>query len=637
MCEVKIRRRYNNQFVEELNSPIGSYKEYDASESPEEVISEGNDIDESCDVHSMTPESSAKSTMSSDRLSINFDDSMLGGAWKSLHKQYYGLKKFKNKAMQMDYRDSDCQTLPWEPPYTIKPGHEPEVLTLTHLTWGKGLPAGAHEIELINRMRMRRAWERLLPPMDTPANAKTRVEILSALEAEEWAFREAEIQVVMDLRMKLAQEFMESRESEKQRIRDARLAWLDEQLSERKQREVKAARTKCSRELRKLRQRSAKARPGKRDEAEFRACSRWKHQARRKWPSAAESRPRGEPRSESARDKGQPLPSTDSEVEEQYRRWLSLSSVRKQSAPAESSVKLCPRVQRRNESNFAQLSRALEAIAAERDEAAAAACGLLRRKPRLPSLPPTPSPPERSQEAGDADDEADRSASLLRRLVKGRALQSEILEGRSRCKELIEELRSARALERAAADAGPAARPSRDSNPERAREILAAIEGKTVATTLVFLTDELTRLLAEKRAHAAAVLAEREATMRWIARASDERLQLNRRDELDEMYRQILKIGQESVEPYLEEIFNRGVEWSSAKAAEDHVVRLADEADELASHARGFDGEGLVADMLYGSLLREVEKESARRGLREIQQGYLRAARASVYDATPIS
>lgn len=62
---------------------------------------------------------------------------------------------------------------------------------LDNLTWKHGLPAGVHEIHIINRMRIKRAWEAILPPMDTPANIKMRSSIITTLEVEEWAFRES--------------------------------------------------------------------------------------------------------------------------------------------------------------------------------------------------------------------------------------------------------------------------------------------------------------------------------------------------------------------------------------------------------------------------------------------------------------
>lgn len=54
-----------------------------------------------------------------------------------------------------------------------------------------------HDIEIINRMRIRRAWEKILPPMDTEANIKLRTNIVAALEADEWAYRESVIFVFL--------------------------------------------------------------------------------------------------------------------------------------------------------------------------------------------------------------------------------------------------------------------------------------------------------------------------------------------------------------------------------------------------------------------------------------------------------
>ena len=62
---------------------------------------------------------------------------------------------------------------------------------MAHLAWKQGLPVGMHEVEIINRMRMQKAWQAVLPPMDSEANIKLRESILAALEADNWSFREA--------------------------------------------------------------------------------------------------------------------------------------------------------------------------------------------------------------------------------------------------------------------------------------------------------------------------------------------------------------------------------------------------------------------------------------------------------------
>ena len=41
--------------------------------------------------------------------------------------------------VQTDYRESDTQTDPYTPQYVVKPGENPELLTLANLSWGKSV------------------------------------------------------------------------------------------------------------------------------------------------------------------------------------------------------------------------------------------------------------------------------------------------------------------------------------------------------------------------------------------------------------------------------------------------------------------------------------------------------------------
>lgn len=42
----------------------------------------------------------------------------------------------RNRGTQTDYRDSEAQTDPYSPPYFVRPGTNPEILLIKHLTWG---------------------------------------------------------------------------------------------------------------------------------------------------------------------------------------------------------------------------------------------------------------------------------------------------------------------------------------------------------------------------------------------------------------------------------------------------------------------------------------------------------------------
>lgn len=77
----------------------------------------------------------------------------------------------RTQAIQTDYMEREAQTDPYTPEYVVKPGEQPEVLTLATLMYSmyldreyffeyfyllifleKGLPAGLAEVEMIERM-----------------------------------------------------------------------------------------------------------------------------------------------------------------------------------------------------------------------------------------------------------------------------------------------------------------------------------------------------------------------------------------------------------------------------------------------------------------------------------------------------
>ena len=47
------------------------------------------------------------------------------------------------------FRESEAQTDPFTPEYVVEKENAPEVLTIAHLKYGKGLPASMAEMELI--------------------------------------------------------------------------------------------------------------------------------------------------------------------------------------------------------------------------------------------------------------------------------------------------------------------------------------------------------------------------------------------------------------------------------------------------------------------------------------------------------
>lgn len=74
--------------------------------------------------------------------------------------------------------------------------------------------------------------------------------------------------------------------------------------------------------------------------------------------------------------------------------------------------------------------------------------------------------------------------------------------------------------------------------------------------------------------------------MREAKEAGRRQLEYNRRREFDEMFRQIIKVNQESVETYLEDIIKEGVEWTSEEAAKEYILDLCDKVDSASEYAK---------------------------------------------------
>ncbi len=100
----------------------------------------------------------------------------------------------KTIGIQTDYRDGEAQTDPYTPEYVVKPGTQPELLTLITLSYGRGLPVGLAEVEMIERARAKRAWEATLPPINDPSQWVNRLKMMTEMERKEWLFREQEIE-----------------------------------------------------------------------------------------------------------------------------------------------------------------------------------------------------------------------------------------------------------------------------------------------------------------------------------------------------------------------------------------------------------------------------------------------------------
>merc|ERR1719261_900982 len=167
--------------------------------------------------------------------------------------------KTKTVGTQSVYRESEAQTDPYSPDYFIVPNQVPEVLTLTHLTYGAGLPATEAELAIIERTRQKRLFEAMLPPPTDEFNLNLRSQLMEMQEFRNWADREKTIRELQDKRLALLKEALGQRTLQREANQDDKVERMRQRKEEERDRTLAACqrrRIKVLRKMQKERQKS---------------------------------------------------------------------------------------------------------------------------------------------------------------------------------------------------------------------------------------------------------------------------------------------------------------------------------------------------------------------------------------------
>ncbi|GFO15944.1 cilia- and flagella-associated protein 91 [Plakobranchus ocellatus] len=163
---------------------------------------------------------------------------------------------------QTDYRDSEAQTDPYTPEYVVRPGEAPELLTLATLSFGRGLPAGLAEVEMIERARTKRAWEATLPPLNDVSQLEKRRKMMDEMERQEWALREQEIEKLQQARLDVLKQLLKQREENHQELNIKRLDKLWAIKQKNKEHRIKKIRNEHIKSIRKMTERRSQIENG---------------------------------------------------------------------------------------------------------------------------------------------------------------------------------------------------------------------------------------------------------------------------------------------------------------------------------------------------------------------------------------
>lgn len=534
-------------------------------------------------------------------------------------------------AVQSVYRESEAQTDPYTPDFVVAEGDEPAVLGLQALTFGKGLPAGKAEVELIERQRQKKAFEAALPPITDEASFELRRRMMEEQELLEWGQREAEIDRIQNDRLALLQRAIDARDRENEFIQDQRVEEMRRTLTDEKDRRVAAVQQRRITMLRKLTKERAHdaLAPRKRDVIEEYAN-----------PASGVYAPVTRLGRHPDRDKHADYEAATADLTSMGS-LMHLEATLPRSATATSARRPregAPRstAERMDRTIADGLEKMATLLATNKAEAAAAAAeeaeqAELRR--RRVARPRTPDVPEEDADAGDAD----IACLLLQKLLRGRAVQNMMYEGKERRLELIRELREVERQEEekealAAADARAAA----DEHLEAAQNALMdAAQGEVASATVDFMAKELTRMRTKARVEGVAVGAALERRTREAEESGRRQAEEAVRARQDAVFRQLRRVHEQSAVSYVDSLLAEATERVAATdAASEALLKkglIAPAVDAAEAEING-DG-GVVRDLVASFLLPEVERQQLEAQVALEERRFTDAAAKSIGDA----
>uniref|UniRef100_A0A672TFX9 Cilia- and flagella-associated protein 91 n=1 Tax=Sinocyclocheilus grahami TaxID=75366 RepID=A0A672TFX9_SINGR len=545
----------------------------------------------------------------------------------------------RSVGVQTDYRESETQTDPFTPEYAVRPGTAPpELLTLATLTWGRGLPAGLAEVEMIERARVKRAWEATLPPLNDLSQLDKRRRMMEEMERKEWAFREKEIEKLQEARLTLLVQLLRQREEKQEEVKMDRLDVSFSQHQQEKEAQIKKIRNDYIISMRKLlaKRRNVEGKLKRRDIIKDYSDYGFQTYA---------------PRSRIGQipDRNSNRNVVKSHFLRTYEGLLELEAGLSPSV-MEPRIKVPrPKVTKgfitRSARRELELMKTHQALKEEKGRVVEKKpLRFLFKKEKPAPRPPTPAvedPPE-------GDEERELAVIFLQKVLRGRSAQNQMFEGKEKRLELIQELRTTHALQKEQQDKKEAEKQvtlalqrQRDIQSEKVSQIesyISGLSGGVIVDMLDFLSKELVRLQEERQIHAFTLLAERDRRIREAEESGRRQIEERRRREEDEIFKQVVRMHQDTVDMYLEDVILGSINQTADAQAREEIHRKAEELNNITyameETRNSQQSEEIVAELVYRFLIPEVQKIAVRGRVRQSQRRHLQAAR-SIISSSP--
>jgi len=538
---------------------------------------------------------------------------------------------------QTDYRDQESQTDPYSPEFRVKPGETPEILTLAALKHTQGLPAGLAEVKMIEHAREKRKWEESLPPLSDPEQFKKRRQMMEEREKYEWQLREEQIKEIQNARLEVLKEMLQEREEKQNTIIQHRVdktLEIEEKQADEKINKIRKAHIMAVRQM---------------GADRVKLDDRIQHKPRDILSDYTQYD--SEVYAPIARhgvfpDRGSEQFNVKSKYLDTYEGLCKLeSSLGKltETRVVQPKAKIGPdrngfvRRTERQEWDLKEVHEQLKKERREKEEPV---------KKRIPSLlkeVPKPVPRPETPTSFAHPEEYQRkqvAATVLQKLLRGAASRTRTLYELSRRLDLVKEVRSTHILlesERAEKEAEKMAvldqrLAEKNARIEQAQvsELVQSVAGNRLAKLLDFLSSELVRLQDERRCHAFTMMAERKRRLREAKEAGLRQEEERRRREEDEIWREVLKTRQSSVDNFLLKIATEATHNAAAELAEAEVEELAEKIDLMDA---GMTSMEQASKIVHQFLIPEVIKREKAAKFHQTREALLLAAQSLLFDS----
>ncbi|KAF4324541.1 hypothetical protein BBO99_00001737 [Phytophthora kernoviae] len=565
----------------------------------------------------------------------------------------------RSVGIQTVYRDSEAQTDPYTPDYTVQKtanGSTPEIAALTGLTHARGqLPVGQAELELIERNRKKRAFEASLPPMTDEASFLLRKVMLEAQETREWAYREAEIDAFHAQRVTLLEQALAEREKENAFLSEQRLEALRQRLLHEKENALEGIQQERVAALRKLTKKRAQrlhergygaSRPerGRDIIAEYADFSSQVYAPIMRDGKAGKTEIRevgiGKPQFQQL--------DALRELESTLPAKLLVPAAGKHKPREKSGRTAKERKQAAIEAHLLKMESIIKKTKEENERGGeggknhsrlSAASPSQRASVKQQQLVRPPTPDYALAHATEAQEhDVEDAARLLQKLLRGRAVQNMMFEGKERRSELIAELRAAD--EQLILQRRNEFELLQGSGEESINRVATAaktrVEGEVVSEMLDFLSKELSRSREMAKMRAFVIKANEQRRVREVEEGGRRQAEDLLREREDEVFQRVMQVHQETSRDFVDDVLEEiALEQSHTQALHELHVRSSG-VDGIVLHLENAldSDETVVRELVASFLLPHIQRQHVRRQVAQEQRKYVSAAHALLTELT---